>query len=210
MEEWYDETERHNMVGECTVPLVSIVQGFVGGSGITRIVQCGHYVGYSTLMLGFLLRHMGRKQSLFSIDIDPLANSVSQRWVDRAQLNEQVHLELGDSSDLSMPARATKYLGGTPQLVIIDSSHEYHHTIRELNLWYDVIPPHAMILLHDTSIFAAPFDSGKNGGVRQALADWAKGKPVAVLNLNESFKSGDGNDLVYADPCGIGLIHKLA
>jgi hypothetical protein len=40
------------------------------GSAITRIVQLGHHYGYSTLLIGFMLRAMGvRSTGLASIDI---------------------------------------------------------------------------------------------------------------------------------------------
>jgi predicted O-methyltransferase YrrM len=70
---------------------MSVLQGLVMGSAITRIVQLGDHYGYSTLLLGFMLRAMGVSSTgLASIDISDGATRVTQRWVDRAGLRSQV------------------------------------------------------------------------------------------------------------------------
>jgi len=57
--DWFAETSRgRELTGECAVPIMSLLQGFVLGSGVRRIVQLGTHSGYSTLLLGFFLRRM--------------------------------------------------------------------------------------------------------------------------------------------------------
>src|SRR5438105_2029019 len=58
MRDWYEATTRENLVGECGVPLMSLLHGLVMGSSIRRIVQLGTAAGYSALLLGFFLRQM--------------------------------------------------------------------------------------------------------------------------------------------------------
>src|SRR3954468_13358230 len=67
--DWYAETDRSGPIGECAVPLISLLHGFVMGNRLGRIVQLGTCAGYSTLLLGWMLRRMGASRGLFSIDL---------------------------------------------------------------------------------------------------------------------------------------------
>lgn len=156
---WFDDSEnKYQSTGEAGIPPISFLIGLITGSGIRRIVQCGHFIGYSSLMLGFNLRKMGKKNSLYSIDIDKKVTAYSQMWLNEAGLDDYVRLTVNDSAALSEPALAEAYLGGAPQLVFIDSSHQYEHTLDELNLWYPRVAIGGLIALHDTSVFAKTFD----------------------------------------------------
>jgi predicted O-methyltransferase YrrM len=206
---WYQDTEEKEMIGEMGVPLASLLQGFIMGSGVHRIVQCGHYSGYSTLLLGFMLRHMGRTASLYSIDIDPYVTAYTQGWVDRAGLNDIVHLEIADSSDPSLPAKAREYLGGDLQVIVVDSSHQYAHTFAELELWYDALTPLGVMFLHDISDFARSFDATGGGGVKQALEEWAPRRAISLCSLNSDIGPKSTGILpIYGDGCGVGILQK--
>jgi len=98
-----------------------------------------------------------------------------------------------------------------PQLILLDSSHQYDHTLRELDRWVPEMVPHSLMLLHDTSDFARSFDSEGEGGVRRALEEWsARRTDVTVANLNGFVADGaDANDLVYRDGCGLGIVQRV-
>jgi predicted O-methyltransferase YrrM len=212
MAEWYDETARRDAIGEINVPAMGLLQGLVMGNGLRRIVQLGHFYGYSALLLGFWLRQMGGERKLFSIDIDPAATEFCEQWVARAGLGEQVGFHVGDSADPVALDAALAAMGGPPELVIIDSSHQYGHTLRELDLWVDQLPPAAIMLLHDVSVYAQTFDSTGEGGVRRALGEWVQGRDdVALLTLNGQLPQHiDPNETVYKDGCGMGILQRLA
>ena len=212
MEDWYAETDARESVGEINVPPMSFIQGLVMGNGLHRIVQLGHYFGYSTLLIGTMLRSMRAQPGLVSIDIDPAATAFTQKWVDRAGLNDHVHLHVGDSAAESSYDRAVQLLGGPPELLIIDSSHQYAHTLRELDLWVPRLPVGAIVLMHDTSAFATGYDSTHEGGVRRAVEEWVPEHPeVRFLNLNAHVVEGtDGNTLTYKDGCGLGIMQRVA
>jgi predicted O-methyltransferase YrrM len=211
MEEWYEDTLRANSIGEINVPAMSMIQGLVMGSAVSRIVQLGHYYGYSALLVGFMLRAMGGARRLLSIDIDPLATDFTQTWIDRAGLREQVQLHLGDSAAESSLDTATQALGGMPQLILLDSSHQYEHTLRELDLWVPRMESGSIMLLHDTSVFAQSFDTAGAGGVQRALDDWLPAHPeAAFVSLNRQVTPQDSADeLVYKDGCGLGILQRL-
>jgi predicted O-methyltransferase YrrM len=211
MAAWYEETARIDAVGEINVPAMSLVQGLVMGNAIGPIVQLGHYFGYSALLIGFMLRRMDARPGLVSIDIDDQATRFTQRWIDRAGLGHFVRLHTGDSAAESSLKVATTALGGMPQLILLDSSHQYEHTLRELELWVPRMEPFSLLLLHDTSTYATSFDTAGAGGVQKALDDWMPGRPdVAYISLNRQVAPEDhAAQLTYKDGCGLGIVQKL-
>lgn len=210
MQAWFDDTGvRYRNPGEANVPPLSMLIGLISGNGIQRIVQCGHYAGYSTLLLGFLLRQMGHKSSLFSIDIDDAVTAYTASWVKRCGLEAFVHLEVSDSAQSDLPAKVTRHFGGkAPQIVFIDSSHQYAHTMKELDLWYPALPQGGMMVLHDASRFAAAFDSTGQGGVFRAVSEWCAVNGVPSIMLNSFVEGGTPGDFPYLDGCGLALIQR--
>jgi len=208
---WYEETERGFSAGtgECNVSAMSMLLGLVMGNNISRIVQCGHFIGFSTLIFGLMARHMGHKHALYSIDIDEHVTAVTQSYIDRGGLSDYVKLRIGDSAEVETGLEALNYLGGKPQLLFVDSSHEYNHTIRELDHWYHFIQPGGFVIMHDVSEFAAKFDALGNGGVRGAVRDWVQRNNLQALMIND-FATADhyGDRTVYKDACGLGIIQK--
>ncbi|MDQ2918326.1 MAG: class I SAM-dependent methyltransferase, partial [Verrucomicrobiota bacterium] len=159
--DWYDETSRAGQVGEVAVPLMSLLHGLVLGNRAERIVQLGTHAGYSTLLLGFMLRRMNARHGLFTIEIDSELLAVARKWIARAELEDFVELAERDSLDPETASAAKDYLGGAPELIILDSSHEYSATLHELDLCYGSLAYGGMLVVHDVSRFAQGFD-GKN------------------------------------------------
>ena len=209
IESWYTETENVSLVGETTIPFISLVHGLIMGNGIQRVVQAGHYAGYSCLLIGFMMKYMDRKKSLFSIDIDSDVSTFTQSWIEKASLHEYVCIYVGDSASHASHQESLRYLGSYPEMVIIDSSHQYSHTIDELNLWYPNLEPGGFIVMHDSSKFAASFDSTKMGGVYKAVKEWRiNNQDCEILTINTSNVDTPPSSLVYKDGCGVVLIHK--
>lgn len=207
--DWYAETDRNGHIGECAVPLMSLLHGLVLGNRAERIVQLGTCSGYSALLLGFMLRRMNAAHGLFTLDIGTELCAFTRSWIARAQLDHFVHAAELNSLDPRATELAREYLGGDPQLIIIDSSHEYGATMRELDAWYPALEPGGLIVLHDVSRFAEEFDVAKEGGVRRALSEWRRDNPDAeTFCLNGEARSMDLPRPFYKDACGVGLIHK--
>lgn len=99
-----------------------------------------------------------------------------------------------------------------PQLILLDSSHQYEHTLRELDLWVPAMDPQSIMLLHDTSAYARTWDQRGMGGVQQALDDWLPkhAKEVSFMSLNRRVgEPGVEPPFVYQDGCGLGILQKL-
>jgi predicted O-methyltransferase YrrM len=206
---WYQETDRSGVIGECAVPLVSLLQGLVLGNRITRIVQLGTCSGYSALLLGFMLRRMQAVNGLFTLDINPELCALTQHWLERAGLTKYVTVREGDSLDPQSLAAAQTFFPDAPEVILLDSSHEYRATLRELELWYPALQIGGLFLLHDVSRFAADFDVTREGGVRRAFAEWRRNHPEAeAISLNGESRTMDPPRPLYKDACGLGLIHK--
>lgn len=209
MRDWYAETGRLDANGEINVPAMSLLQGLIEGSGIRRTVELGHFFGYSTLLTGFMLRAQGNGGRMVSIDIDETAHAFVEKWVDRAGLGDHVSLYLGDSSAEEAHRFALQRLGGPPELILLDSSHQREHTLAELDRWVPTLEPGAIMLLHDTSVFARDWDATGEGGVQAALQEWIPAHPeVEFLNLNRGVVRDEPRPIVYKDGCGIGILQK--
>ena len=207
--QWYQETDREGLIGECAVPLISLLHGLVMGNRITRIAQLGTCSGYSSLLLGFMLRRMNTPRGLFTLEIKPDLCALTRDWLSRGGLTNFVEVAELNSLDPQAIRAATTYLGGEPELIIIDSSHEYAATVRELELWYPALCIGGILLLHDVSQFAAGFDVTAQGGVQRAFAEWrAKNPQAEAICINGESRSMELPRPLYKDACGLGLIHK--
>ena len=209
LREWYKETDQSGPIGECTVPLISLLHGLVMGSRVSRIVQLGTCAGYSALLLGWMLRRMNATRGLYGLDIDPASCEMTRDWIARAGLEDFVKIAEQNSLDPQAPISATSYLNGDPELIIIDSSHEYQSTLGELDLWFGALAPGGILVLHDVSRFAAEFDVTHQGGVGRAFTEWRKQHPeIESFCLNADARNMDLPRPLYKDACGVGLIHK--
>lgn len=206
---WYTETKAtYPNTGASGVEIMTLLTGLVMSTGINRVVQCGHYVGFSALLLAMVARQMGTGRFLYTVDIDPVPSAFTQRWIERAGLAEKVMVAVHDSSDPVCIDEAQTFLGGKPQLVYVDSSHQYDHTRSELMLWWEALPPGGLLAMHDVSGWAARFDrTGKGGSHRAAMEFRQHHAPNGVI-LNSNLYPGLGAKLVYTDICGFGLLQK--
>lgn len=207
LREWYEQTGRENFVGEMAVPMATVVLGFLSGSAVRRVVQLGHFAGYSCLLLGWALQRMGPGHRLFSIDVRPRWTEITGSWLERAGLTETVTLHTADSADPACVGAAREALGGDPECIVIDSSHQHAHTLAELDLWFPALAPGGLMFLHDASPMAAKYDRTGQGGVRRALDEWLArpGSPPAITILGPP---EHGQPAPYADPSGLCLIQK--
>ena len=210
--DWYNETDKTGS-GECNYPLIGMLIGLLGtnpGSNL-KMVQLGHYNGFSSLLIGFIYNNIQVKGSFFSIDISKSLTEQANKWVTKANLDNYVKQIVGDSADPKSLVLALKYLQTDEiNILFIDSSHAYEHTKKELALWFPKIKKGGFIFLHDTSIKARQ----SNGvGVYDAFKEFCKAheKELVNININSFVEKGKTKkeDLLYQDGCGLGIIQKI-
>jgi predicted O-methyltransferase YrrM len=198
--DWYIETERAELRGETSPSAIALLYGLIAGNGLTRIVQLGHYAGFSSIMIGLLLQRMGVGK-LVSFDIDHNVTAFAQRWIDKLGLGSFVELYAMDSADPIAPQFALQILKGRPELLFIDSSHQYFHTVKELDLWSKAMPPGAFIALHDASAAVSRQDHAGEGGVSAAFRQFADRNPFQAMVLEQV----RGMPSTFLDPAGLGI-----
>ncbi|MDH7604907.1 MAG: CmcI family methyltransferase [Melioribacter sp.] len=207
---WFDESEKENLIGESPVPFISFLLGLIMGNRIDRIVQLGTYAGYSSLLIGFMLRKMNVKNGFISFDIDSHSTEFAKKYIKLASLDEYVRLELSNSTDINTVKITYNHFGDKPpKLIIVDSSHQKDQTIIELNLWFDHLIKGGLMIFHDSSDFARQWDSTKKGGVKSALDEWHNLNPdVRFINIYNEQDTLNTENSVYQDLNGIAIIQK--
>ena len=204
MHEWF---ETYTMgAGECNVPAMSLLLGLISGNNIDSIVQTGHHLGYSTLLMAWTLRRMGKTHALYSVDIDMSSTIATQYWIDKAGLGDIVKLVTSDSAVPQLTKHAVSYFGTTPspKLIFIDSSHQYKHTLKEVRIWHEALAPQGLMVFHDVSVYAELWDTTGRGGVHKAMKFMRL--PNTIL-INENVVANE-RPFVYKDGCGLGIVQK--
>jgi predicted O-methyltransferase YrrM len=210
LRDWLTDTSSRKMIGETSVSAIGMMAGLVLGNRIERVAQCGHYAGFSLLVLGMLMQQARIPGRIVSVDIDQHMTNYTRSWIDRAGLSDIATAEVLDSGDPFAAWQVEDKLGGSPELLFVDSSHQYRHTLEEMDLWSQFVKPGGFICLHDVSAFSSYQDANGLGGVPAALREWLPRNPnVAGLAIDPG-----ATDLarfhaaspVYRDPCGFGLL----
>lgn len=208
LKKWFDWTDKTNSgIGESNIPLISTLVSIINGNGISKIVQLGHYTGYSSLFIAAALKRMN-KGHLFSIDIDPWATGLADDLVQKAGVSKRVTHHLGDSASKESLDAAISELEEI-DLIYIDSDHTYKHAKAELELWWSAIKPGGLMIMHDSSVFATSFGNVPDKGVKVAADEFFKKINLNYLNLNSEVEANvDPDKLVYVDSCGILIAQK--
>jgi predicted O-methyltransferase YrrM len=104
------------------------------------IAELGTRSGNSTA--AFLLAASEKGGRVLSVDLEPA--QVPEAWLDC------LYWTFIMSDDLSPVLLKDAALTGPYDVLFIDTSHAYMHTIRELEAWVPMMSPGGTVLLHDT------------------------------------------------------------
>jgi len=115
---------------------------------------------------------MHAQNGLFSFEIDEPLCRFARAWLERGRPQLRRSKWSCGVRSIQFHRLARDYLGGAPELIFLDSSHEYKQTLDELDAGTRFLAPGGLIVLHDTSEFAASFDVTQQGGVHRALGEW--------------------------------------
>ena len=98
LKRWYRWTDRtQSGIGESNISMMTLLISLINGNGIRRVVQLGHYTGFSSLFIASAFGRMGGGK-LFSVDIDPWATSKADKLLNEGGLASLVTHYLGDST----------------------------------------------------------------------------------------------------------------
>jgi predicted O-methyltransferase YrrM len=199
--DWYRETNDAPYVGDSGLISMSIISDLILSNEITSVVQLGHYAGFGSLIMGFILRKVSRNARLISFDIDSRMNDYSRSWIKRAGLEDVVCHICVDSTDPLTLQMAQAHLNSNPQLIFIDASKQFENTKKEIAMW----APHidGFIICHDVSVHAKGTQANGVLGVNDGMINAGVFEDHELLIIDPQAEKKDGYP--YLDPCGLGM-----
>jgi predicted O-methyltransferase YrrM len=202
LDDWFTETDKGGP-GELAIPFMSVYLGFVGGSCLSPLVECGGYHGYSAMLTGFEMRRMGQPKSFVSVELQSHHCEKMRYWIDKAGLNDYVHVLGASSIDPNTCNQVLDYLGREPQAILLDSVHDYDFKLQELNLWYPHLQNNGFIFAHDTS---EKCQVGKGDRI-ELSKQWKMDHPECeCMNINKQITT---QPWTYKDGQGMLIVQKF-
>jgi len=131
-----------------------------------RIIELGTRTGNSTSAFLAAIEHLGAGH-LWSVDID--APKVPPGWLDLPSWT----FTRGDDTAGEIVDWHREH-AAPADLLFIDTSHLYQHTMDELRLWIPLLQPRGTVLLHDTE--------WERREVAQALDDFCPANGLTWVN----------------------------
>lgn len=132
-----------------------------------QIIELGTRSGVSTIAWLYALEQSGGH--LWTVDLEPAPNI--------GQYDHWTHLQGDDCSE-----QVFERLPSQVDVVFIDTSHEYDHTLTELSLYHWLVRPGGRILLHDTELPHPEFVSGRSYPVRRAIEAFCRSEGLVWSN----------------------------
>lgn len=131
------------------------------------VIELGTRTGVSTVAWLYGLEQTGGH--LWSVDID--------KRPDIGKHDNWTFIQGDDCSETvfsRLPAQA--------DIVFIDTSHEYQHTLTELSLYHWLVRPGGRIVLHDTELPHPEGVTGKAYPVRRAVEEFCQAEGLSWSN----------------------------
>lgn len=119
------------------------------------IMECGVGEGISTCTL--LIYAIKNKAHLWSVDIHPCEVAHQRVW-GYGLMDAEENKALWTLTQRNDVDYAREWQHGKIDLVFIDTSHYYAHTVEELKVWTPHVAEDGIIVLHDTKL---EMDSGR-------------------------------------------------
>ncbi len=131
------------------------------------VIECGSFVGGSTLYFAHLLDLVGRGK-VISIE---LANC----WDSRVLEHPRVVPLAGSSVDPQIVSRVRQLVPeGAPCFVILDSDHRAEHVLAELHIYREFVQVGNYMVVEDTNINGHPVLPGWGAGPFEAVEAFLK------------------------------------
>jgi cephalosporin hydroxylase len=126
-------------------------------AGAPVVVELGTRQGNSTAAFLAAAEDCGAGH-VVSVDVDP---AQVPEWWHSSKLWTFIR---GDDRDEGVFDAVKSACGGRADVLFIDTSHEYEHTVTELGMYVPLVKPGGVVLMHDTEWYTCD--------VARALDDW--------------------------------------
>ena len=170
-----------------------------------KILQLGTHIGFSAIALGGVLSTSTNVGVIYTVDINKSAHIEARYYAKKAGLENIIEFIDGSSTDPDIAELLAKY--GPFDLIFIDSSHAYQHTLDELKIYVDderFTTSLTLVALHDAGEAAKDLDPTHEGGVRGALEEW-----INFENNKRKYQLFVFEPPMYPNPCGLAIVRKL-
>lgn len=164
------------------------------------IVECGVRSGESTRSFAKIANHMDAQ--LIGVDIDCAANAVYRRYdnVNAAFRFESVNARFFCMDDRKFPEyfrSEERYNGKQIDIIFIDTSHFYEHTLEEITLFLPLLSDHGLMIFHDSNV--APLKNNTTYWRINNTFGSANGQMWGVAQAIKEYFSFDFNELEYCN-----------
>jgi len=140
-----------------------------------KVVELGTRTGVSTVAWLYGLADTGGH--LWSVDIDvqpPIGQHENWTFVQGDDCTQETYSQLPGDVDI----------------VFIDTSHAYEHTLQELTLYRWLVRPGGKIVLHDTELPYPEGVIGKPFPVKRAVTEWCEAEGLEWVNHENCYGLG--------------------
>ena len=139
-----------------------------------NILELGTCTGQSTIFLA--LGAKDRDGQVLSVDkVEPVSEFTERKY--KYEVEYYIKVLIGDDTNKETITEIEKQ---TPfDIIFIDTSHEYYHTLQELNIYNKMLKHKGYILLHDSEI----------PGIDEAIHKFINENEEFRIILKKDFKS---------------------
>lgn len=151
---------------------LSLLTTLIHTCQMTKVLQIGTWIGFSTVAMAGALARVEKEGRPTLVTVDPAIPQMDKAkgYVTAAGLRDHVQFVPGSSLEPSVQRRIREL--GPYDLVFIDSQHDYDVASVELAAFWPSVREGGILAAHDSSLFAAGYDTKQQGGVIRALNEW--------------------------------------
>ncbi len=161
--------------------MIDIVRAFRAVSGASVYVEVG---SRDKGNIAWLQRKLDPRALIIDVDLEQIGVSAQRLKEYMSPTITYVQIE-GDSISNTTAARVKKALSGRQaDAIFLDSSHMYNHILSEFNIYFPLLRPGGLLLIHDIFWEGNETDKGK----AQALSLIDREFPVYAVSMNEPLR----------------------
>ena len=162
---------------------VWIIQEIITEVKPDYIIDSGTYLGGSALIWATILAQVNPNGKVLTIDrTDEFREGSTATVKEKPIAQRRIDFLLGSSTDLHIIQKISEAVKGKKVLVILDSSHDMNHVLKELRLYSKFVNIGSYIIVQDTNINGNPIYS--NDPARPYLSFLRRLSPI--LNIDGS------------------------
>jgi cephalosporin hydroxylase len=156
------------------------------------VIETGTNEGGGAGFLASIMDSIG-KGKVIAVDIEELENR---------PVHERISYLKGSSTADEITQKISKMIEGSQVvLVILDSDHNMHHVLKEMNIYCDFVTPDSYMIVEDSNINGHPIMPNWGDGPFEAIQEF--------LNKSDSFEIDKDREKYYMTFNPNGYLRKI-